>query len=46
MVSESDDNSALAWMKDNIDYFIDSYEKATAEAIQGGAESQSVQMRK
>ena len=32
MVSESDENSALAWMKDSIDYFIDSYEKAMAEA--------------
>ena len=31
MVSESDDSSALVWMKDGIDYFIDSYEKAMAE---------------
>ena len=27
MVSDSDDSSALAWMKDSIDFFIDSYEK-------------------
>ena len=31
MVSESDDNSALAWMRDSIDYFIACYEKAMAE---------------
>ncbi len=32
MVSDSDEISALSWMKDNIDYFIASYEKAMAEA--------------
>lgn len=32
MVSESDEISALGWMKESIDYFIDSYEKAMAEA--------------
>lgn len=31
MVSESDDIAALIWMKDSIDYFIDSYEKAMAQ---------------
>jgi len=31
MVSDSDESSALVWMKDGIDYFIDSYEKAMAE---------------
>ena len=34
MVSDSDDSSALAWMKDSIDFFIDSYEKAIAQ-VQG-----------
>ena len=34
MVSDSDDSSALAWMKDSIDFFIDSYEKAMAQ-VQG-----------
>ena len=31
MVSDSDDISALVWMKDSIDFFIDSYEKSMAE---------------
>ena len=31
MVSESDEISALVWMKDSIDYFIDRYEKAMAD---------------
>ena len=31
MVSESDESSALVWMKDGIDYFIDCYDKAMAE---------------
>lgn len=31
MVSESDEISALVWMKDSIDFFIDSYEKAMAQ---------------
>ena len=31
MRSESDESPALTWMKDGIDYFIDSYEKAMAE---------------
>ena len=30
-VSESDDIPSLVWMKDAIDYFIDSYDKAMAE---------------
>lgn len=34
MVSESDEASALVWMKEAIDYFIDNYEKAMAE-VQG-----------
>ena len=29
--SESDDSSALVWMRDSIDFFIESYEKAVAE---------------
>ena len=32
MVSESDEISALVWMKDSIDFFISSYEKAMTEA--------------
>ena len=31
MTSESDESSALIWMKDSIDFFIDSYEKAMAQ---------------
>ena len=31
MTTESDESPALVWMKDGIDYFIDSYEKAMAE---------------
>ncbi len=31
MVSDSDESSALLWMKDGIDYFIDSYEKAMTQ---------------
>ena len=31
MVSDSDESSAMVWMKDAIDYFIDSYEKAMSE---------------
>ena len=31
MTSESDESPAMVWMKDGIDYFIDSYEKAMAE---------------
>ena len=33
MKSDSDDSSALAWMKDSIDYFIACYEKAEAEVL-------------
>ena len=31
MTSADDESSALVWMKDGIDYFIDCYEKALAE---------------
>ena len=31
MTTESDESPAMVWMKDGIDYFIDSYEKAMAE---------------
>ncbi|MCR5402378.1 MAG: hypothetical protein K6E91_00965 [Butyrivibrio sp.] len=31
VVSDSDESSALIWMKDSIDYFIESYKKAMAE---------------
>ena len=31
MASESDESAALTWMKDGIDFFIDSYEKAMEE---------------
>ena len=31
MVSESDESSAMVWMKESIDFFIDSYEKAMKE---------------
>ena len=34
LVSRSDDFSALTWMTDSIDFFIDSYDKAMAE-VQG-----------
>ena len=31
MASESDDSPALMWMRDGVDFFIDSYEKAMAQ---------------
>jgi hypothetical protein len=31
IVSESDESSVLSWMKESVDFFIDSYEKAMKE---------------